>query len=297
MQRKRNALVRSIFLSVFLSTVVAGCSDPEPPVALAPLVKVIKVQESSRDQAATDTLVLADERLRRVRAELSGEVIEVLVQPGDTVRAGQALVRVNPRDARLADSAAQVQIQAAKAELATAEADFARFTRLRDQSFISQAEWERRQTSLTLARAQYEASLDRLGLYSARALADAQVSRLYVRTGQSVESGSLLVQLSPSSSAAGRQGAASSAQTRGHQSRAGLAESLWVPITAIVEGNTVMVAELRTDGQWEIRAQSVILGETNGQQIEIIQGLHPGEQIVAVGGHLLSAGQIVRVVP
>jgi multidrug efflux pump subunit AcrA (membrane-fusion protein) len=58
-----------------------------------------------------------------------------------------------------------------------------------------------------------------------------------------------------------------------------------------------MVVELRTDGQWETREQQVVVGETDGQRIQIREGLHPGEQIVAVGAHLLSTKQIVRIAP
>jgi multidrug efflux pump subunit AcrA (membrane-fusion protein) len=278
-----------------------GCGEKEVAAPLPPLVKIITVADrlaADQDMARTTQ---AEDRLRIVRTELSGEVVEVLVSAGDTVRAGQALARINPRDARLADSAAQVQIQAAKAELATAEADFARYTRLRDQSFISQAEWERRQTMLTLARAQYEASLDRLGLYSVRALADARVDLLTTRSGQSIEAGTMLARLTPSqASMQTARAALPVAKSGSGVALSSLAQArgpLWVPLTAVVEGATVMVVELRTDGQWETREQQVVVGETDGQRIQIREGLHPGEQIVAVGAHLLSTKQIVRIAP
>jgi multidrug efflux system membrane fusion protein len=305
--------LRSTF-AVFVVGTLAACSEPVPVTAPPPLVKLLTVQESvGNSGASTQPATSSEDRLRISRAELSGEIVEVLVQAGSTVRAGQALLRINPRDARLADSAAQVQIQAAKAELATAEADFARYTQLRDQSFISQAEWERRQTMLTLARAQYEASLEKLGLYSVRALADSRIDGLTARQGQAVEAGTVLARLTPlrpqargavaatattsagmSASAPGSTGVTPTASNiRGLGSRG----SIWVPLTAVVDGNTVMVAELRTDGQWEVRAQAIVAGQSDGQRIRIADGLHPGEQIVAVGGHLLTPGQRVRVAP
>ena len=292
--------IRAAGLGLALAFLLAGCGEKVQAPALPPLVKVITVSERSVATPGAAQSAPTEDRLRVVRAELSGEVLEVLVAAGDTVRAGQALARINPRDARLADSAAQVQIQAAKAELATAEADFARYTRLRDQSFISQAEWERRQTMLTLARAQYEASLDRLGLYSVRALADARVDLLSVRSGQAVEAGTLLARLTPER-AVTPAGAARLPVAAANDTRSALTQAaggpLWVPLTAVVDGTTVMVVELRTDGQWETRAQTVAVGQTDGQRIQVREGLHPGEQIVAVGAHLLTTKQIVRVSP
>lgn len=276
---------------------LAACSESVPVTALPPLVKLLTVQESVGPRGGSSQgATTSEDRQRIARAELSGEVIEVLVQAGSTVRAGEALLRINPRDARLADSAAQVQIQAAKAELATAEADFARFTRLRDQSFISQAEWERRQTVLTLARAQYEASLEKLGLYTVRALADARIDGLFAGTGQSIEAGAIVARLSPLRPQA-KTSTEGTGFTTTSATRPGGHGAIWIPLTAVVDGNTVMVAELRTDGDWEVRAQSIVAGQSDGQRIQIAEGLHPGEQIVAVGGHLLTAGQRVRVAP
>jgi len=297
---RRTSPMRTAGLGLALVFLLTGCGEKTQAPVLPPLVKVITVSERSAATPGTAQSAPTEDRLRVVRAELSGEVLEVLVAAGDTVRAGQALARINPRDARLADSAAQVQIQAAKAELATAEADFARYTRLRDQSFISQAEWERRQTMLTLARAQYEASLDRLGLYSVRALADARVDQLSVRSGQVIEAGTLLARLTPQRAVA-PVGAARLPIAAASDSRSAPAQAaggpLWVPLTAVVDGTTVMVVELRTDGQWETRAQAVAVGQTDGQRIQVREGLHPGEQIVAVGAHLLTTKQIVRVSP
>lgn len=287
-------------IGLALAFLLTACGEKTRVPALPPLVKVITVSEVPGATTGVTQSAPTEDRLRMIRAELSGEVLEVLVTAGDTVRAGQALARVNPQDARLADSAAQVQIQAAKAELATAEADFARYTRLRDQSFISQAEWERRQTMLTLARAQYEASLDRLGLYSVRALADARVDQVSVRSGQFIEAGTLLARLTPQRAIAPA-GAARLPVAAASDGRSAFARAaggpLWVPLTAVVDGTTVMVVELRTDGQWETRAQTVAVGQTDGQRIQVREGLHPGEQIVAVGAHLLTTKQIVRVSP
>jgi multidrug efflux pump subunit AcrA (membrane-fusion protein) len=54
--------------------------------------------------------------------ESAGEVIEVLVEEGEAVVAGDVLVRLDPTDAQLAVRQAEVALQAAQAELALVEA-------------------------------------------------------------------------------------------------------------------------------------------------------------------------------
>lgn len=60
-----------------------------------------------------------------VKSRASGEVIEVLVQEGQTVEAGQLLVRLDPADAERALREAKVAEQRARADLAQARAQLA----------------------------------------------------------------------------------------------------------------------------------------------------------------------------
>ncbi|MFL7791926.1 MAG: biotin/lipoyl-binding protein, partial [Anaerolineae bacterium] len=57
-----------------------------------------------------------------VGARGGGTVIEVLVEPGDTVAAGDLLVRLNPADAELAVRQAQAALEAAQAQLTLLQA-------------------------------------------------------------------------------------------------------------------------------------------------------------------------------
>lgn len=223
----------------------------------------------------------------RVMSEVIGEVTDVLVQVGQSVRAGQALVRIDPRDAALADTAAKLQIDAARAELASAEADFKRYTDLRDKSFISQAEWERRAAAIASARANFEASVDRLGLYTARATRDATVVAVAIRKGQSVGSGQQLVRLRLNTPDQGLDAIASVGA---------VGKGARVPLTAIVGGDSVMRIESSGAG-FLVKKVAVQIGDADDRFARIDAGLGMGDRVVAVGAHLLTDGQAVRLAP
>jgi len=207
-------------------------------------------------------------------------VLEVLAKPGDRVQPGQALVRIDPADARLADSAARVQIEAARAQLAAAEADFRRYTELRDQSFISAAEWDRRRAALALVRAEFEATLDRLGLYTLRAARAGTVRAVSVRPGQAVAAGFELLKIQAEGSTA--------------PMVAGAPQGLILPTGAVVDGRWVFRVR-EADGGFRVQRVAVVLGDADATQVLVTQGLAAGDLVVAAGAQRLADGDAVRV--
>lgn len=280
----------ALFLSLVVAGGLVGCSQEQPAVQPPPLVKVFTVGEPlpARNGPGETEASPIRTTAREARADLAGEIMEVLVKPGQVVMAGQALVRIDPRDARLADSSAKLQVQAARAELASAEADFARYTNLREKSFISQAEWERRSAALSVTRAQFEATLDRLGVSTVRALAPATVTSVSVRVGETVEASQLLARLQPSRAVS----SASASVAENVVTQAG--PGLQVPLTALLEGEAVMKIEASAKGL-VVRRQVVRVGVVKDREAQILDGLQAGDRVVAVGGHLLADGQAVRV--
>jgi len=268
---------------------LAGCSKPEAPAVLPPLVKTVVIKTSQAAATASEearpTAAVTEQSLR---AELAGTVLEVLVKANDTVQAGQALVRLDPRDARLSDSAARVQAAAARAELATAEADFARYTELRQKSFISEAEFGRRQAALAVARAQYEATLDRLGVNTLRAPRRARVTELGIQVGQSVSAGTVLVQIQIANEPVSTPAAATQ--------RAPRPGRMTLPTSALLDGQRVMVVVPGdTESSLKVVSRAVKLGGVDDRTATIISGLAAGDRVVAAGAHLLVDGQPVRL--
>jgi len=108
----------------------------------------------------------------KISSDVSGEVVELNVQEGDSVKRGQVLARIyadiyaSQRDeaqARVSQSQAtvansQASLEALKAQLDQARTTYDRNKQLYDEKVISKAELEQYETSLRSAQSQYNAA-------------------------------------------------------------------------------------------------------------------------------------------
>jgi multidrug efflux system membrane fusion protein len=92
-------------------------------------------------------------------AQVSGSVVALNVKVGDTVRAGQVLLRLDARAAEQAAAAAAAQVQAARAAQEEATREFERQKLLFEQNYISRAALERAQARNQTTQAQVAAQL------------------------------------------------------------------------------------------------------------------------------------------
>lgn len=110
----------------------------------------------------------------KVSPDISGEIVDLLVQEGDTVQRGQVLARIyadiyaSQRDQAAAAVAqnqalvsnSQSQLNALKATLDQAETNYNRQKKLLDQKVISAAEFEQAQQTYLSAKANYNAAAE-----------------------------------------------------------------------------------------------------------------------------------------
>ena len=140
-----------------LGIVMAGCGkEPEArPEEIRP-VRVLKVDAA----AAARSIEFAGEVRPRYETRLGfrvpGKMTERLVEVGTSVRAGQAIARLDAHDLQLAAESAQKQIAQVDAERKFAEGDLRRYRELREKNSISQAELERRVSNFDSAVARQE---------------------------------------------------------------------------------------------------------------------------------------------
>jgi RND family efflux transporter MFP subunit len=93
-----------------------------------------------------------------VKAKVSGDVRQITVREGDSVQAGQLLVRVDSADLEARVLERQGQLQSAKAQFALAEKTNAMNQKLLKQNFISQNASDNAESSLEVAKGNLQAA-------------------------------------------------------------------------------------------------------------------------------------------
>ncbi len=110
--------------------------------------------------AAATRDVYSGELRARVESDLAfrigGKMAARLVDAGARVRAGQALARLDPQDAKLAADSARAQLASAEADHALARAELERAADLLAKKFISPSAYDTRQTAYAAAKARLE---------------------------------------------------------------------------------------------------------------------------------------------
>ena len=192
------ALLVSATLPVLLSACGAAPSDPRTG---AQLVRVATVG-SDGQAARTFTGVVS----ARVQSDLGfrvpGKIIERLVNTGQVVRKGQALMRIDRTDLALATVAQVGSVEAAKARAIQTAADERRYRDLVSAGAVSASAYDQVKASADAARAQLNAAQaqanvarNQAGYSVLVADADGVVVETLAEPGQVVTAGQTVVKL------------------------------------------------------------------------------------------------------
>jgi RND family efflux transporter MFP subunit len=120
-------------------------------------VLVAKVSDMALNLAISGTLKAVNSAI--VKARVAGELQELSVREGDTVKAGQIIARVDASEYQARVRQAQQQAQAANAQVDIARRAFDNNRSLVDQGFISKTALDTSLASLAAAEASYRAAL------------------------------------------------------------------------------------------------------------------------------------------
>jgi RND family efflux transporter MFP subunit len=198
----RRRLVFSALLSALPFALVAcGEKMPSDPRTAAPLVRVAAVQGAVSASRTFTGIVAA-----RVQSDLgfrvSGKVLERLVDTGQAVKRGQALMRIDPVDLKLAAHAQQEAVAAARARAQQTAEDEARYRDLRGTGAISASAYDQVKAAADAAKAQFnaaeaQAEMARNANRYAELVADADgvVMETLVEPGQVVNAGQVVVRV------------------------------------------------------------------------------------------------------
>jgi multidrug efflux pump subunit AcrA (membrane-fusion protein) len=272
----------ALFASIIIFSACGKGPDQEP---LPRLVKVVVVGQSSE---MTQEPVMKDPGV--LRFDASGKVMEVLVKAGDAVLPGQSLARIIPNSVS-SESSVMISYRATKAELQSAEADFKRYTDLKNKNFISASEFDRRVATIESARAKYEQAIESIGFVTLRALEAGKVSQMSIAVGQMVSSQDVVGKINTDKSG-------HKIEKNNSNPKATSKGPLKIPTTAIhSDGVSVFKLTLDQGSQTTGKISSVklVLGKIDDQSAELVSGLVAGDIVIATGWHALSEGQQVRI--
>lgn len=151
-------LTMAVAATALVSVGIAGCKPSEAdPRTSVPLVRVATAQSASAAERSFTGVVAA-----RVQSNLgfrvSGKIIERLVDTGQTVKAGQPLMKLDAADLKLTIDAQNNAINAARATAIQARADEARYKKLVADGWISRQRYEQAKSALDNAEAQLAAA-------------------------------------------------------------------------------------------------------------------------------------------
>jgi membrane fusion protein (multidrug efflux system) len=160
--------------------------DNMPQPAVAVTAEVAKTERWSDDAEAVGTFVAVNGT--DVTTEAGGVIREILFQPGQRVRAGTVLVRLNT-----ANEEATLRALEAAARLSVSQRD--RWRTLGEQKLVSQDEVEQRAADAAAKLAQVEAQRALIALKTIRAPFDGVLGIRKINLGQYVNPGDPLVNL------------------------------------------------------------------------------------------------------
>lgn len=186
-----------------LSLALAACgkSPPPDPRTQPPLVRTTLVAPGNASERVFTGTIAA-----RVQGDLgfrvAGKVLERLVDTGQTVRRGQALLRLDPVDLRLAAHAQQEAVAAARARAQQASDEEQRYRDLQGTGAVSALAHEQIKAAADAARAQLRAAeaqaaaaLNASRYAELLADADGIVMETLAEPGQVVSAGQVVVRL------------------------------------------------------------------------------------------------------
>jgi RND family efflux transporter MFP subunit len=188
--------LRSLTLSFLGLAALGGCGHHAAPAAAPQPVLVSTVH--LRDGAGVRRIagVVMARHAATLGFQVGGRVVARLVEVGQSVRAGQALARLDGADYALSAAAAADQLGAARAAAAQAASDAARLGRLAGSGAVAPADRERQRSEADAAAARAGAAASQLAL-ARRQVADAVlvapfdgvVTAVDVEVGQVVAAG------------------------------------------------------------------------------------------------------------
>ncbi len=180
-----------ILNAIVVGALVSGCHQKPKLDQMELPFATVRVQSVERKtRAATEDVVgtVRPKLSAVIEAKVSGRIEQMLVVPGQTVKAGELLIRLDDHEiqSRLDQSAAARQ---------QAESDLKRFTTLLEQKILSQSEFDGAQSKFRMAAAAESEAKTTLGYTRISASFDGVITHKLADVGDLALPGKPLLQM------------------------------------------------------------------------------------------------------
>lgn len=155
-----------------LALACGGADGPAEAPAHPVVTTGVKVTDVEERISATGELQAKDQAT--VASEVPGQVTSIVVEEGQHVEAGQIVLEIDPEKRQLELDNAKAMLSQAKAALAEAERNHARWKSLHEQNIAADSRMDTVETALASARSQRDAGESAVGV-AERARGDASV--------------------------------------------------------------------------------------------------------------------------
>ena len=167
----------------------AGVSDQDVLQATTPVpVEIAQPYRQDIRASYEATATLTSDADAPIIARVAGELVELLVEEGDTVKAGQVLARLDGERLRL-------EMLAAKANFDSASREFKRNIDLHERGLISASMFEGLKYDLAALQASYKLSALNYDYSNIRATIAGVVSAREIKPGQNINVGDVAFQI------------------------------------------------------------------------------------------------------
>ena len=201
LQRSRVPLIALVGLLPFVLVACIDAASSADPRMQPPLVRTEAVTASASSARSFTGIVAA-----RVQSDLGfrvpGKVLERLIDTGQPVRRGQALMRIDPRDLALALRAHEEAVAAANARVRQTSQEESRYRELVARGAVSKSAYDKvrmdaesARADLNAAQAQADVARNQTSYAVLFADADGVVVEALAEPGQVVAAGQLVVRV------------------------------------------------------------------------------------------------------
>ena len=194
---------RTAALALAMAAIAAGCNQKtaanNPPAGQAIPVQVQTVKSAIIPDTTEYLSVLKSRHSANINPQVEGQIVRIFVKSGDHVKAGQALLQIDPLKQQATVSSQEAARNAQEANVALAKISFDRAKKLWEAGVIAKAEFDSAQSNYDASVAQLKALDEQvntqkaeLKYYMVAAPTDGIVGDIPVRVGDRVGVTSLL---------------------------------------------------------------------------------------------------------